>query len=130
MTLALPITVLDGDKEVVRFNTKPRGVKTMVTERLRQKIAEKLVEKVDGSLDLMVDGMVEAATGFEQVVINNGHETVIRQKPDAQAFKALMEYVISKAPEKKDIKVAVGIVNLISSLEKGDEPSGGDDEEV
>lgn len=110
MATALPLNELRHTTHLESFGDKPLGLTKMITERLRQKISERIVEKVDISLDTMIDAQIEAASG----------ESYLGDKklpPNPNAFKALMEYTVSKAPEKKDIRVAVGITHLIASLE-------------
>lgn len=120
MALALPLNELNHTTHLQGVNKRPRGIKKMVTEHLRLKISERIVEKVSANLDNMIDAQIESATGQSML----GDKQL---PPNPNSFKALMEYTVSKAPEKKDIRVAVGITHLITSLENGDGDNNEDD---
>lgn len=117
MIRTFPINELNHTTNLRQFSGPIKTLNRQVTERIRQEIADKLIAKVSDSLDTMVDAQIEAASG----------ESYLGDKklpPNPNAFKALMEYTVSKAPEKKDIRVALGITHLIASLE-----SDGDSDE-
>lgn len=97
---------------------KPKTVRTIQAEYIRNKIAERLSEE---ALDI-INAQIEAAKGTA-VQITDGPQgtTTVTGRVDVNAAKSLFEQVLGRPKETVEHKGNVGLLSLISKLEDNED---------
>ena len=77
---------------------RPIATKTLITQKVRERIAQKIAEH----LDPMIDAQIQLAT----------------KQANTNAFRFLLEHSIGKPKETIEHQGQMGIVSLVARLEK------------
>ena len=113
--LILSMTIRTGLKG--RGN-KPKTVRTLAADKIRDKIAQALADNIDEILKAQID----AAKGISiQTTEAPNGVTTVYGKPDIQAAKGLIEQAIGRPKETIEHKGNLGIVGIINQLEGDDD---------
>jgi hypothetical protein len=97
---------------------KPKTVRTIQAEYIRNKIAERLSEEALA----VINAQIEAAKGTA-VLTTEGPSGVTTSygKPDVNAAKSLFEQVLGRPKETVEHKGNVGLLSLITKLENDED---------
>lgn len=104
---------------------KPRTLKKMVVEEIRHAIAVTVAKRSSQ----MIEAQMDVAIGItsERHDAKTGELYYVEQGPNVAAARLLLEYTVGKPIEKKDVRVAVGIVDLVNQLSSDNGDSNEED---
>lgn len=105
----------DKDKKV----RKPKTVRTIQAEYIREKIAKRLADE----LDPIIDAQILAAKGeaIQTSWNEKTGETTVSGTPSVPAFKNLLEQVVGRPKETVEHQGKLSIVDLVRNLEDDEE---------
>lgn len=113
-----------------RYMTRPKASKTLITQKIRERVAQLVVEEVDPVIRAQIKS---AIGGFSTMtIVRNGAGTIDKtvqdeQAPNHNAAKLLLEYAGAKPADKVQHSGTLGIVALVKKLEADDAGEMGDD---
>jgi hypothetical protein len=101
---------------------RPIATKTLITQKIRERIAQSVAEK----LDPILDGLINAAIGniTLEKTDSRGKVYYTDVPPDTNAARLLLEHTIGRPKETIQHQGALGIVALIQSLSTEDTSLG------
>lgn len=106
----------NGKKDALK-KTKPKSMRTLHAEVIREKIAHFTASKIDGILE----AMERSATGNTWVSKESKDGTFKSQlPPDVNAAKLLIETTSGRPTQQVEMKAVIGIVDLVQQLEEED----------
>lgn len=109
-------------KKISRENGKkggrPIASKTLITQKIKERIIEKLYERID----LLIDSQLNSAIGIIlKKVDSKGLVHYLEEAPSTSAAKFLMEQVLGRPKESIEHSGgAKGLVALVTSLQESD----------
>lgn len=129
-TEVLDITATDKPIVVKTKVGRPKASKTLIAQKIRERVAQLVVEEVDPVIRAQIKS---AIGGFSTMsVIRNGRgdiEKTIQDElaPNHNAAKLLLEFSGAKPADKVQHSGVLGIVALVKKLEQDDAGEMGDD---
>ena len=104
--------------EVKSKRGRPLATKTLITQKVRERIAARVAEQIDPILD----GLINAAIGkiALEKTDTKGRVYYTDVPPDTNAARLLLEHSIGKPKETIQHQGAIGVLALVQSLERDD----------